>query len=526
MGAKAGRPFSSAERWLGIAVIGLVVLAGCGGGNSSAALESSEGATPTAGGSVEEPLRLTLGVTGGTFYATEPYLIDAIGRASSGLLTVIEPDKWDITATDHDVEMKIIQAVADGNLDLGLVGTRALTSMGVNDFDALIAPMLIDSYALEQAVLDSDMPAEMLNGLDPLGVKGLALIGGDLRYPSGVDTPFLGPATFAGKTFHVFASELGIESIKALGADETDVVPQQRDVGLSDGSIDGFENAMAFSAGKPAFARHVTVNVPLWPSTGVLVASPAMLEALDQQQTEWLMDAVADTEAHALEQLTPEQESVQSVCEQGGSVEIASADDLAALGEAFQPVYEQLEADASTAAFIARIMDLKASIQPRPFEIPDACSHPGAGSDPRLPDGTYRTAELTSDDTAAALEARGIDQDIIDGFLTSPFAGQTFVMTLKLDGGSFVQLEGSGGHDDVGSSGTYRVVDDSHLELTEPCCGTSTYIFNLSGDTLTIRVDMTNEGIQEMCSSQPFDCVAWLRVYESGSFVLESDGSG
>jgi TRAP-type C4-dicarboxylate transport system substrate-binding protein len=465
-----------------------------------------------------------MGVTGGTFDAQAPYLIDAISRLSSGRLRIEHADGWDITGSDKEAEQKIIEAVAAGDLDLGLVGTRSLSALEVTDFEALIAPMLIDSYELERVVLDSDIPARMLPSLKGLGVTGLAVIGSALRYPSGVDAPFLGPDTYAGTTVHVFSSQVGTATIAALGATASDATPDDRDVGLANRSINGFENSMAFLAGKPAEARHVTINVPFWPATGILVASPAALNMLDEQQMAWLSDAVADTEAQALDLLGDDQDSVQSVCDQGGAVHQASASDLEALRAAVQPVYDQLASDPTTSAYLDEIVELKRTIEGQALVIPDGCGEAAVGSDERLPDGSYRTALLTMDDLAAALAARGMDQDTIDT-VVSGMPDDPYTITYTFQAGSFVQLQDVSGREDVGSSGTYRVIDDSHLELNEPCCGTSVFRFSLDGDALTLRVDIPDEDVQAFCRAEPVDCGGFVRVVEAGQFTRVGDSS-
>lgn len=150
-------------------LIAMVVLAPCGGASPPASKPSR-----SSGGSTLDAVTLTIGVTGGTFDAQTPYLFDSVSRLSSGRLRVEHDDGWG-TGSDQDAERKIVQAVASGDLDLGLVGTRSLSALGVTDFEALIAPMLIDSYALERIVFDSDIPSRMLPSLNELGVTGLAV---------------------------------------------------------------------------------------------------------------------------------------------------------------------------------------------------------------------------------------------------------------------------------------------------------------------------------------------------------------
>jgi hypothetical protein len=46
--------------------------------------------------------------------------------------------------------------------------------------------MLIDSYALEQAVVASEIPGQMLQGLNKVGVRGLGVHADGLRQPEGL----------------------------------------------------------------------------------------------------------------------------------------------------------------------------------------------------------------------------------------------------------------------------------------------------------------------------------------------------
>ena len=157
--------------------------------------------------------------------------------------------------------------------------------MDVLSFQALTAPMLIDNYPLQEAVIESDIPAQMLEGLDTIGVAGLAVLADGLRKPIAVDAPLLGPDDWNGITFQSFRSEGQSEAIEALGAQPTDVIFEALDEGLANGEIEGFEknllvyqiNAMA------ADAPYITANVNLWPQTVAIFANPDRLAALSEQ---------------------------------------------------------------------------------------------------------------------------------------------------------------------------------------------------------------------------------------------------
>jgi TRAP-type C4-dicarboxylate transport system substrate-binding protein len=97
-----------------------------------------------------------------------------------------------------DAEQQVVHGVAAVSFDLGFVGTRIFDTLGVRSFQALTAPMLIDSFPLQQAVIGSGIPRQMTTGLDRLRVTGLAVLADGLRKPIAVARPLLGPRTGSG----------------------------------------------------------------------------------------------------------------------------------------------------------------------------------------------------------------------------------------------------------------------------------------------------------------------------------------
>ena len=101
--------------------------------------------------------------------------------------------------------------------------------------------MLIDSYALENAVIESGMTEEMMEGLDELGLRGLAVLADALRRPMGVDAPILTQADWRGTSFGTLKSDGQVEAIGALGGDPVEIFGPHRRDALDDGSLQGFE---------------------------------------------------------------------------------------------------------------------------------------------------------------------------------------------------------------------------------------------------------------------------------------------
>lgn len=322
----------------------------------------------------DSPTTLRLAVTSGFADDQVGALVRELDEVSDGALQIeIDNERGDAGAA-VDVEQQIVAATASGELDLGWVGTRAFAELGVASFDALTAPLLIDSYPLEKAVLESDMPGRMLNGLEPVGVTGLAIMGGRLRMPIGVNGPFTNPDSFSGATLHAFHSAWNSAALEALGANHADVSTDGRDIGLEDGTIDGYENNVGFFETRLDVAPFMTLNVRLWPGTGVLFANPGMLAGLTDTESQWLLEAVDRTTAASIDIANTDTDLIAGICDAGGRFAIATDSELEELRSAVERVYNLLKEDDETAEYLAEIEALGAEINDEPPAVPSGCS--------------------------------------------------------------------------------------------------------------------------------------------------------
>jgi TRAP-type transport system periplasmic protein len=274
-------------------------------------------------------------------------------------------------------EAQVVRAVADGRTDLGWAGSRVFDTMGVPGFRALSAPMLIDSYPLESAVLNSTIPDPMLAGLGSVHVTGLGVLGDVLRRPFSAGRPLLAPADWRGISFGTYRSGIQQQAIRALGAAPVVVFGPYRDHDLDSGQIQGFELDVQryVHLGLAARAPYVTANVALWPQFDVLVANPARLASLTAQQRGWLRLA-ADAAAKDSVSLAVSQDgSVRQACAMGARFVNATPADLAALRSSLSAVYQALRQDPETSAFIRQIQHLKKATRPGPaLQIPAGCA--------------------------------------------------------------------------------------------------------------------------------------------------------
>jgi hypothetical protein len=154
-----------------------------------------------------------------------------------------------------------------------------------------------------------------------------------------------------------------------------------------------------------------------------------------------------------------------------------------------------------------------------------ATSEPGPttaaspSSDSRLPEGTYRTPELTVDQLVAAGVSAGFDQTAVEDHLARGDGGErTAVLTLKLEAGRWTLFEAFDGRPaEMGWSGTYQVIDADTVVATDPC-GAITYDYVLHADELTI--DMVVDECRGLDEESPDgELIAQTILYETAPFA-------
>jgi TRAP-type C4-dicarboxylate transport system substrate-binding protein len=307
-----------------------------------------------------------------------PPVADFIRRVralSGGTVRIEVISQWGDYAPTN--EAQVIHAVATGLVDLGWAGSEAFDIVGVPGLRALSAPMLIDSYPLESGVLKTTVPARMLAGLSKVHVTGLAVLGGALRHPIAVRRPLLAPADWRGLSIGTYRSGIQEQAIRALGATPVEAFGPYRVHDLAGGEIQGFEFDLRYVRIVPvSSARYVTANVVLWPLFDVLFTNPARLASLTAQQRGWLRQAAAQAAAGSVSVMAGQDGSyIKQACALGARFATATHADLAALRAALAPVYESLDADPQTKAFIGQIQQLKKTTPPGPAPaIPAGCA--------------------------------------------------------------------------------------------------------------------------------------------------------
>jgi TRAP-type C4-dicarboxylate transport system substrate-binding protein len=233
----------------------------------------------------------------------------------------------------RDWDQLVAHRVADGDLDLGLVPSRAFDTEGVTTLRALNAPFLITGDELFGEVIAGPLASRLMSGLDEAGVVGLAMFPEGMRHPFGFQKPLRGPGDYAGQEIRTPTSETVTAMFAALGARTDDMDP---DAGVQAGMESAYDLQPTGTA---------TGNVTFYPKADVLVVSPGLLDKLGEERTEILRRAARETRDLLIEQRTSDADAAAAWCDDGHSIALAGDAELAALERATEPVYDALERD-------------------------------------------------------------------------------------------------------------------------------------------------------------------------------------
>ena len=381
---------------------------------------------------------------------------DEVGRLTDGSVQIRFENGW--RSGEVNYEAGTVADVQAGKVDLAWVGARVFDRLDVTSFQALLAPMLVDSQDLQRAVFEDGIPQEMLKGVGKLGVVGVGVMPGPMRKMLGVSEPFVAPADFKGAVVGVQDSALVEETFRNLGA-TVEAVP----TGAELAGLDGYEQQLGSITGNgyEDRAKAITGNLNWWPRPLVIVAGKPAFDQLTGEQQRARGDASRRAKVGAQVGAAKEdQESGGILCDSSLSIEIVDDSGLGAFAKALEPVYSSLRADPATARFLDRIQALKASVGVGPDTV--GCGGPKAASG-AVPNGTYQH-EVAKTDVAKLCEPGDPTAAAV-----SDLAAGGYTLQLEINGERIVQSQFPVGHpeaQEIGWTGTYRAYRET-LELLE-----------------------------------------------------------
>jgi TRAP-type C4-dicarboxylate transport system substrate-binding protein len=448
-------------RWVVAAALAAsaIPLAACSGSSSDKA----------GGAEKQEPVVLTFASFTGDIQPQLQVFAEEVVRRSEGTLRIEFKPEW--RAGDPDAERGTIEDVKAGKADMAWVGARVFDTLGVRSFQALLAPLLVDSYELEGRVFESEIPEGMLEGVEGLGIVGVGVLPGPMRKLLGVSHPFLQPSDFDGRVIGGAENELSVRTFQALGA-TIEALP----AGGSLKGLDATEQQLgAIWANRyNKDAQYVGANVNLWPRPLVIFMGKEVFESLTAEQQAVLREAATAAVSESLAAARAEDdEATLELCRRGLTFAVASESELAELRTALEPVYAELRAEAETKSNIDAITGLKTEIAASAEAPACTSTEPPATASP-IPDGTYETT-LARADWETMTEA-----DWLKSGVSEEDAAIPGVYRMIFEAGEWT-LVGPTGDGEQGSYTVYR--DQIEVDISQDYKITARW--SLDGDTLT-----------------------------------------
>jgi TRAP-type transport system periplasmic protein len=356
-----------------IFLLAVGLLVGCDSDNS----DRAGGDTPV------KPKVLVMANANGELGELEAF-DEAVKRVSGGHLRIKWLNEYG-KGGGGNAEINLIRDVNAGKADLGWAGTRVFDELGDPAFNPLHAPLLIDSYDLEEKVLSDDVVEPMLKSLDDLELQGIGVLPGPLRRPLGKH-PLRGPDDWAGTRISYSGGDQIERALRSLGAKASYDNPTVQE---APETIDGIETHIAAVPGNhyQHDMPYLTGDVVLWPRPLVLFAGPDVssddLAVLRQAAKAAIPETIALSRSL-------ESDGLSEACRASFKVVSASAPQIEGLRSAVQPVYDRLGQDPAAHAAVVRIQELSrdGGSTVDSVRCPDA---PKPATSAAIPAGTYRT---------------------------------------------------------------------------------------------------------------------------------------
>jgi TRAP-type C4-dicarboxylate transport system substrate-binding protein len=416
---------SSTTRTAAITIGACAVLAACSG----------QGTNKAGGQTPAKPVALTL-----ANYSSSPAELGAfaseVSRRSHGTIRIVIENRWRDGQTK--IETKLIHDVQAGRVDMGWVGTRAWDALGITSFDALHLPFLVDSYQLEQAVLESPLPARMLATLERLRLVGIGILPGGLRYVVGVRKPIDRPADFRRLRFGTTSAGAAIATFRLLGARPVPFFKPKSVRG-----VDGFDFPITYfeANGYDLQARYVTTNLAFWPRPLVLFVNRHVYERLAPAQRT-LLHVAARAAIGSARQFTrgAEQKAMAALCLRGRTRFVrASRAALESLRTTVKPVLAAVNTE--TRGYETAIEQMKRHVA-APAQQPLACpsSRRIAGA---IPSGSYESTMTAADGRRARIPAGDSFYKTVPARHRLVISGRSFILYETLSNGRTDAMEGT-----------------------------------------------------------------------------------
>ena len=344
-----------------ISVIVLIVLTACGGGNSNVSTDANGQSQNNNNSSNQtnpaEEISLRLGhVTDqqDPYHLAAANFAERVEEKSNGTIKITV-----FPAGQLGGEVDMIEMVQNGSLDAALISSSVFSSQ-TPVFDALMLPFLIDDYDTFEEALKSETVQKMLDSLQDINLKGLAINESGFRHIGSNVSSVQSVEDLQGLKIRVPQSPIIVDIFNTLGASPTPIPYPEVYSSLQTGVIDAHENNL--SAYNNAKFHEVTEYITLskhypWPNTNIINLEKFNSFTPEQQQI--LQEAATETSAWIITQLKERNENEMKILLDLGQ-NISEIENIQPFIDKVRPVYDKYaEKDPIIQEFIDVVENIK-----------------------------------------------------------------------------------------------------------------------------------------------------------------------
>lgn len=303
-----------------LAAVTVLTLTACGGGNKPAANKAKDTTS-------KDVVKIKFaGVTSDSAKEAAELFKEIAERESKKSLDItLYPDNM---LADDRVAIETTQF---GDIDIATSSTSPICTM-YEDFYMFDAPYLFLSKQEVYDFIDGETGKELLNGMESIGLKGIAFWENGFRNFTNNKIPVSKPADVATMKIRTMENEVHIAAWKALGANPTPMAFTEVFTALQQGTIDGQENPLGIiNANKfQEVQKYVSLTQHVYTPYVIAMNLDKWNSLTKEQQTAIETAAKESTTFQRERSEEIEQEIITSFKDQGVTVLDLNADEKAA----------------------------------------------------------------------------------------------------------------------------------------------------------------------------------------------------
>ncbi|WP_138472220.1 TRAP transporter substrate-binding protein [Poseidonocella sp. HB161398] len=236
-------------------------------------------------------------------------------------------------------EREQIESIQLGNLDMAFVSTAPVASFD-QDFFALDLPFVFKDRDSVFRVLDGEIGQGLLDGLQDVGLVGLAFWENGFRQLTNSKHEIHSPADLAGMKMRTMENEVHIAAWREIGANPSPLAFSELFTALQQGTFDAQEGPInLFYDMKFYEVQHYITRTNHLYGAWVLLASPDTMMMMSDEDRAIFLEAVAETTADQREMAIEADAKAIAAMPQVTITEL-SADELKQFSEKMDPIYD------------------------------------------------------------------------------------------------------------------------------------------------------------------------------------------